>query len=178
MPVVNQYLAFGTANGANTYPFATYNTSPERSNGYVAGTADAQHVNTALRQCSVGVAGVAKFSSDYGTINVNDDGSPATFAAALKSALDALYASTSSAVMTKLGNLFVGDYTSISATMTVTFPVPFPTACTQVFCQVKGTSASSVCCVQSISATGFTFNLREMGSDLQNDTVQWVAYGN
>ena len=89
----NQYQAFGTGVGANTLNAAAYAaTSAIIASGYVAGVADAQHINTVLRQATVGVAGVAKFSTDYGALDALDDGSPTNFAAAFKSALDALVA--------------------------------------------------------------------------------------
>lgn len=39
-----------------------------------------------------GVAGVAKFATDHGSLNCMDDASPTNFAAAIKSAIDALMA--------------------------------------------------------------------------------------
>ena len=90
----SQYLAFGTGVGANTLAAGPYAaTATLIASGYTAGEADAQHVNTVLRQATVGVAGVAKFATDYGVLDCLDDGSPTNFAAAVKSALDALIAS-------------------------------------------------------------------------------------
>lgn len=86
----NQYLAFGTGSGANTLSNAAYAATAVRGTGYVAGEADAMHVNTVLRQASVGVAGTAKFATDYGVLDTLDDGSPTNFALALKSAVDTL----------------------------------------------------------------------------------------
>lgn len=87
----NQYKPFGTGVGANTLAYAAYNaTSALIDAGYTAGEADAQHINTVLRQATVGVAGVAKFATDNGTLDCLDDGSPTNFALALKAAVDAL----------------------------------------------------------------------------------------
>lgn len=89
----NQYKAFatGTSPAANTLSYSAYNaTSALIDAGYVAGTADAQHINTVLRQATVGVAGTARFAADNGTLDCLDDGSPTNFALALKSAVDAL----------------------------------------------------------------------------------------
>lgn len=90
MTMTTQYLPFATAGGANTYSYATYNSSAVRLPGYAPGQADAQHVNTVFRQTTVGVAGLAKFAADYGALDCLDDGSVANFEAALKSAIDAL----------------------------------------------------------------------------------------
>lgn len=86
----NQYLPFGTGVGANTLSNSAYAATTIRGTGYVAGEADAMHVNTVLRQASVGVAGTAKFATDYGVLDTLDDGSPTNFALALKSAVDTL----------------------------------------------------------------------------------------
>lgn len=90
----NQYRPFATDVGANTLSASAYAATQTAiiGPGYVAGLADAQHINTVLRQATVGVAGIATFAATYGALNVMDDGSPANFAAAFKSALDALMA--------------------------------------------------------------------------------------
>ena len=94
----------------------------------------------------------------------------------LKAALDVLYAPAAGA--SKTGVVVVGDYTSISALLTVTFPTAFPSVCDQVFTQVEDPNGvSSVLNVISRDRFGFTFKLREMGSDVQNCSVQWRAYG-
>lgn len=88
-----QYKAFGTGTSpaANTLSASAYAaTSALIDAGYVAGIADAQHINTVLRQATVGVAGTAKFATDNGLLDCLDDGSPTNFALALKSAVDAL----------------------------------------------------------------------------------------
>lgn len=86
-----QYKPFGTGAGANTLSYSAYNaTSALIDAGYAAGIADAQHINTVLRQVTVGVAGVAKFATDNGTLDCLDDGSVANFALALKASVDAL----------------------------------------------------------------------------------------
>lgn len=87
----NQYKPFGTGVGANTLTFSAYNaTAALIDAGYVAGEADAQHINTVLRQATVGVSGVAKFATDNGPLDCLDDGSPTNFAAAMKAAVDAI----------------------------------------------------------------------------------------
>ena len=92
MTMVNQFLAFGVGTSPNTYSYSVYAASSQLGPGYVAGTADAQHVNTVLRQVSVAVAGIGKLIADYGALDALDDGVPANFEAALKSALDAIVA--------------------------------------------------------------------------------------
>lgn len=88
-----QYKPFGTGTSpaANTLTYSAYNaTATLIDAGYVAGIADAQHINTVLRQATVGVAGTAKFATDNGVLDCLDDGSPTNFALALKSAVDAI----------------------------------------------------------------------------------------
>lgn len=92
MSNANQYLAFGTGGGANTLSYATYSgLTTLVANGFQAGTALSEQVNTVFRQATVGVAALAKFAADYGTHDVLDNGVVADFEVALKSALDALY---------------------------------------------------------------------------------------
>lgn len=120
MSMTNQYLAFGIGTGANTYAYSAYAASSYLGPGFVAGTADAQATNTVLRQATVAAAAVAQFAADYGTHNVNDDGSVANFETALKSALDALYGpstlftSSSPAVLTVGGAAAATGTTSFS----------------------------------------------------------------
>ena len=94
----------------------------------------------------------------------------------LKAAMDVLYAPAAGA--SKTGVVAVGDYTSISALQTVTFPTAFPATCDQVFTQVEDPNGvSTVLNIISRDRFGFTFKLREMGSDVQNCSIQWRAYG-
>ena len=88
----NQYYTFaaGVPGAVNTLTTATYLASPLRTTGHVPGIALSEVINTTLRQTSVGVAGLAKFATDYGLLDALDDGDPATMAAAIKSALDQL----------------------------------------------------------------------------------------
>lgn len=160
MTMTTQYLAFGVGTSPNTYSYSTYAASAQLGPGYSAGTADAQHVNTVLRQVSVAVAALAKLAADYGTQNMLDDGSVANFEIGLKSALDALYIPNLSGYVPftgftggnqslgtngwqKLpGGLILqwGTYTTditipTSGAMTpivITLPITFPNACLNV----------------------------------------------
>lgn len=95
MPTVSQYLPFGTggvAGSPNTLSYASYAAlTTLRGNGFLAGIAKSEQINTVLRQVSVGIAGLTKFAVDHGAVDALDDGSVANFKAAIKSALDALY---------------------------------------------------------------------------------------
>ena len=84
----SQYLAFGTGVGANVYSYAVYSASAVRTTGYQPGLADAQHVNSVLKQTSVASAGVAMLATTYGLLDMLDDGSPSNFMLGVKSALD------------------------------------------------------------------------------------------
>lgn len=86
----NDYDSFAAGGGANTLTHAAWVLlATLRANGFQPGLADAQQINTLLRQLSVGVAGVAKFSTDHGPNDMLDDGSIANFKAGFLAALDA-----------------------------------------------------------------------------------------
>lgn len=57
--MVQQYLPFAYDAGANVVDPADWPTDPDRADGFVAGVARSAAVNTALRQASVGVAGLS-----------------------------------------------------------------------------------------------------------------------
>lgn len=88
----NQYVAFATGGGANTLSNATYQAHPTRPIGHQPGIALSELENTVLRQCSVAASGVATLAATYGSLDCLDDGSPTNYAAAVKSALDAIIA--------------------------------------------------------------------------------------
>lgn len=90
MPFTTEYIPFAVGFGANTLAPATYAGRSEIGPGCAPGEADATLCNTIWRQTSVGIAGLAKLAIDYGTMNLPDDGNPATFEAAFLSALQAL----------------------------------------------------------------------------------------
>ncbi len=84
----SQYLPFCTAGSANTLtPSAWAALTALLADGFQPGIALSEQVNTALRQALTGVAGVAKFAADNGTLDVNDNASHADFASALYSAV-------------------------------------------------------------------------------------------
>jgi microcystin-dependent protein len=95
MSGTNQYLAFGTGGAANTLSYAAYSAlTTVIANGFQPGIALSEQVNTVLRQATVASSGLAKFSTDNGTLDCLDDGSPANFAAALLNAIQAVINST------------------------------------------------------------------------------------
>jgi phage-related tail fiber protein len=87
-----QYLAFGTAAGANAISAAEYASlaSTLVAFGFQPGLARSEHINAVLRQATVGVAGLARFCVDNGSADQLDDGSVANFAANIRLAVQAL----------------------------------------------------------------------------------------
>lgn len=191
MPGTNQYLAFGTGAGSNTLSYASYSATLATliNPGYVAGTADAQHVNTVLRQATVGVAGLAKFATDWGTLNCMDDGSPANYALAVKNAIDAIIAATATPLASFTGanqSLAASGYQKLpggmimqwgvyTATATISFPIAFPSACFAVFTgQTNGGGDGSTANVTAQNYTTTQFDLQANANELPG---KWFAIG-
>ena len=203
MPMTNQYLAFGTGVGANTLAYSIYaaTLSSTINPGYATGVADAQHVNTVLRQATVGVAGLAKFATDYGTLNCLDDGSPANYALAVKSAVDARVAAGLPAALPSVSampgyikfanglilqwlSFHVGDPVPGGTTGAVTFPIAFPTACLTGQVQmmvpaVGGTGDMAVVILgtPAPSTTGLNWEVVEWSGTVQDLTLHIWAIG-
>lgn len=94
MPGTNQFLPFAVGAGANTLtPTAYAALTTLLAGGFQAGVAPSAQFNTALRQATTGVAGLAKFISDHGA-NALDDGNHSNFADALLAALVDLFTSS------------------------------------------------------------------------------------
>ncbi len=89
----SEYLPFGTGVGADVLSYAAYSALADRSSGFTIGVAQPNQINTALRQASVGVAGLAKAISDTLNITLSDDGNVANFATQLIAAFNALITS-------------------------------------------------------------------------------------
>lgn len=90
MPGTNQFLPFAVGAGANTLtPTAYAALTALLSSGFAAGVAPSAVFNTAFRQATTAAAGVAQFIADQGG-SALDDGVPANFSAALKSAFNSL----------------------------------------------------------------------------------------
>lgn len=107
MAGTSQYLAFGTAVGANVLDFATYSALGARADGFSSGPASSAQVNTALRQASVGVAGLSKFIADTLSITLSDDGDVANYEAQLLAAINTLITSGGSSAATA-SDIWVG----------------------------------------------------------------------
>lgn len=107
MAGTSEYLPFGTSVGANVLTFSAYNALAARGSGFTAGPASSEQVNTALRQASVGVAGLAKFIADTLNITLSDDGDIANFESQLTSAINALITSGGSSAATA-SDIWVG----------------------------------------------------------------------
>lgn len=74
MMAKNEFLPFATADGANVLSAEDYQTLRSRSNGFSAGVARSQELNTVWRQASVIVHVVAQFIADTNNSDVADDG--------------------------------------------------------------------------------------------------------
>lgn len=103
MPGTNQFLPFAAGAGANTLTPAAYAAlTALLSGGFQSGVAPSAQFNTALRQATTAAAGLAQFIADQGP-NVNDDGSPENFAAALSAALTSVFAAQASSALSFSG---------------------------------------------------------------------------
>lgn len=70
----NDFLPFATADGANVLSAEDYQKLRSRSNGFSAGVARSQELNTVWRQASVIAHVVAQFIADTNNSDVADDG--------------------------------------------------------------------------------------------------------
>jgi len=96
MPGTNQFLALGIGGGANTLtPTAYAALTSLLANGFQSGVANSAQFNTAFRQVTTMAAAIGQLIADQ-NINAMDDGVPANLKAALRAALDSLYAPASS----------------------------------------------------------------------------------
>lgn len=143
----NQFLPFAAGGGANALtPAAWAALSALLATGFQAGTASSAQINTVLRQVSTVASALGQIINDQGG-DALDNGSPAAFATALKTALGTLFAPLSS-VGGRPGRVYTNnDWTwidkaqglilqwgvSASSTAeglrTVTFPTVFPNTC-------------------------------------------------
>jgi len=203
MTQANQYLPFGTGSGANTLSYAAYSTGTPaavRGTGYVAGTADAMHINTALRQVSVAVAAVAQLAADYGTHDVLDNGVVSDFKVALLSALDALFIRDSdfaglfsaalgtafnSRSLTQPGYQFLPGGLCVqwgylgSTGGQVSFPVAFPSTALVVLASNSDTQGSNNdnAYAYVVDRTKFYIGTKASGGGLSNYPCYWFAIG-
>lgn len=95
MSGTNEYLAFGTAPGANVLPAADWDALAARENGFSAGLAKSVEVNTALRQSSVVAAALAQWLVDRTGDDALDDGNSAALVALLDDSVSAAGAMSS-----------------------------------------------------------------------------------
>lgn len=85
--MATEFQTFAAGVGANALtPAAWAALTSLRNNGFVAGIASSQQINTALRQATTAAAGVAKFISDQG-FDALDNGNINDFATAFSNAL-------------------------------------------------------------------------------------------
>lgn len=83
----NEILPFGIADGANVLPTEEYQKLTARNNGFSAGVARSQELNTVWRQASMIAHVVAQFIAETNNSDVLDDGNVDKLKAGLISAL-------------------------------------------------------------------------------------------
>ncbi|WP_334468719.1 phage tail protein [Arsenophonus sp. PmNCSU2021_1] len=83
----NEILPFGIADGANVLPAGEYQKFTARNNGFSAGVARSQELNTVWRQASMIAHVVAQFIAETNNSDVLDDGNVDKLKAGLISAL-------------------------------------------------------------------------------------------
>lgn len=86
----NNFKAFGIGSGANVTSQADYEGLAALLTGFQSGKASSAQINKALRQSSTMAYVLAQFISDSASVDVLDNGSPATVLANLKAAMKAL----------------------------------------------------------------------------------------
>lgn len=90
----NDFLPFGSAEGANVMSQADYAALTARLNGFAAGTAKSEQLNKAWRQSSIMGAVLAQFISDQSGQDSIDDGTTATLEVNLVRAIRAAISQT------------------------------------------------------------------------------------
>ncbi|WP_199187338.1 MULTISPECIES: hypothetical protein [Pantoea] len=86
----NNFKAFANTNSANVTSQAEYEALAALLSGFQSGKASSAQINKVLRQSSTMAYVLAQFISDSASVDVLDNGSPATILANLKAGLTAL----------------------------------------------------------------------------------------
>ncbi len=86
----NNFKAFGIGAGANITSQADYESLAALLTGFQSGKASSAQINKALRQSSTMAYVLAQFIADSASVDVLDNGTPATILANLKSSMTAL----------------------------------------------------------------------------------------
>lgn len=86
----NNFKAFGIAASANVTSQADYEALSALLTGFQSGKASSAQINKALRQSSTMAYVLAQFISDSASVDVLDNGTPATILANMKTAMKAL----------------------------------------------------------------------------------------
>lgn len=87
---INNFKAFGIGAGANVSSQADYEELTALITGFQSGKASSAQINKALRQSSTMANVLAQFISDSASVDVLDNGMPATILANLKATMTAL----------------------------------------------------------------------------------------
>lgn len=85
----SEFLAYGTAGGANVMSQASYNGSPARTGGVGSGIADSSFINKAMRQSATGVAALMQAVANLTGTNIADDGNLSNLTALVTAAFQA-----------------------------------------------------------------------------------------
>lgn len=101
----NDFLPFATADGANVLSADEYQKLTSRSNGFSAGVARSQELNTVWRQASVIAHVVAQFIADTNNSDVVDNGDLDALKTGLISALSKNVSNTVPAASTKVAGI-------------------------------------------------------------------------
>ncbi|SFN48087.1 Phage tail fibre repeat-containing protein [Izhakiella capsodis] len=118
----SEYLPFATADGANVISDDEYQNLTTRHNGFVAGVARSDVMNTVWRQSSVMSSALGQFIADRTGKDVLDDGDVAALLTSLQDALKSQIsdtvpaASTSVAGITKLSSATNSNDETMAAT--------------------------------------------------------------
>lgn len=86
----NNFKPFATGNGANVTSQADYEALAALLTGFQSGKASSAQINKALRQSSTMAYVLAQFIADSASVDVLDNGAPATILASLKSGMTGL----------------------------------------------------------------------------------------
>lgn len=118
----NDFLPFATANGANVLSVDEYQKLASRSNGFSAGVARSQELNTVWRQASVMSSALGQFIADRTQKDVLDDGDAKALQAGFEAAVKAWNqtntpaASTTVAGITRLSSATDSNDETMAAT--------------------------------------------------------------
>ena len=163
----NDYLAFGTAGGANVLTQAAWAALAARSSGFAAGTAASAQLNKAWRQASMMSAALGALINSAGGVDALDDGVPANLQTGLQTAITNLASANAATRITDTG-------TANAMALTLS-PVPANLAALagRLFIITKSANANTAAVTINPNAIGATAVVAADGSALTSG--QWPA---